>query len=115
MESVQILNQFEVVTESVFSRHNFWIGIAVGAVSGLILAILFGIGEAEDWEVFLVAISLPILGVFFGLVSGAANCEPIAWETHYEVTINEEVNLKEFMDRYEIIETRGSIYTVREK
>ena len=40
---------------------------------------------------------------------------PAEYETHYEVSINEEVNMQEFMDKYEIVETRGSIYTVREK
>ena len=115
MEGVQILNQFEVVTESVFSGQNFWIGLLVGAAAGLILAILFGIGEA-DWEAFLVAcvISIPMLGAFFGLLCGVKS-EPIAWETQYEVLIDEEVNMKDFMDKYEIIETRGEIYTVREK
>ena len=56
------------------------------------------------------------LGLLFGLLGGSVIFpEPIEYETHYEVSINEEVNMQEFMDKYEIIETRGSIYTVREK
>ena len=41
--------------------------------------------------------------------------KPVEYETHYEVSIDETVNLQEFMEKYEIIETRGLIYTVREK
>ena len=41
--------------------------------------------------------------------------EPVEYETHYEVSIDETVNMQEFMDKYELIETRASIYTVKEK
>ena len=51
-----------------------------------------------------------------GLVlGGAIAATPVAWETRYEVTISSEVSMAEFMDKYEILETRGSIYTIREK
>ena len=33
----------------------------------------------------------------------------------YEVTISEEVNLTEFIERYEIIEQRGDIYVIEER
>ena len=117
MEGVQILNQFEVVTKEVFSLDNFLIGLGIGAAIGLIAAaILFGLSECE-WSTFLCTalILIPIIAVFVGALGGAIGMKPVAWETHYEVTINEEVNMQEFMEKYEIIETRGSIYTVKEK
>lgn len=117
IDGVTILNQFEVVTEEVFSWPAFWAGVIIGVVSGLIASIVFGIAE-NDWEAFL--ITLPffciLFALFFGWLAGDIVCpEPTAWETHYEVSITEEVNMQEFMDKYEILETRGSIYTVREK
>ncbi len=116
MEGVQILNQFEVVTELAFSWSSFWIGLVIGAAGGLIGAILFGLSEA-DWCAFFVCcgIFIPIFGALVGGLCGCLGREPVAYETRYEVSINEEVNIQEFMDKYEILETRGSIYTVREK
>ena len=88
MDGVSILNEFEVVTKTVFSWESFWWGALIGAIFGL----------------------------FFGLLGGfVLKPKPVEYETRYEVSINEEVNMQEFMDKYEIIETRGSIYTVREK
>lgn len=34
--------------------------------------------------------------------------------TRYKVTITDEVNLVEFLERYEILDTEGEIYTIRE-
>ena len=34
--------------------------------------------------------------------------------TRYKVTISDEVNLVEFLERYEILDTEGEIYTIRE-
>jgi H+/Cl- antiporter ClcA len=117
MNGVQILNQFEVVTETVFSWNSFWIGLGIGAAVGLIAAVIFGCSEA-DWAAFFLscAIFIPILGLFVGGLGGSVVCPtPVAYETRYEVSINEETNMQEFMSKYEIIETRGEIYTVREK
>ena len=117
MDGVTILNSFEVVTKTVFSWPAFWAGVIIGAVISLICAIIFGIIEGE-WSAFffeLLFFTL-LISPFIGLLSGKVICpEEVDWETRYEVSINEEVNMQEFMDKYEIIETRGSIYTVREK
>lgn len=117
MEGVQILNQFEVVTKYVFGWQSFWAGVLIGAIVGLVAAIIFGITEC-DWEAFGYGclFLIPIMAAFVGILSGGVLVkEPVAQETRYEVSINEEVNMQEFMNKYEIVETRGSIYTVREK
>ena len=36
-------------------------------------------------------------------------------ETRYDVTISDEVKLTEFNEKYEIIEQKGKIYTIKEK
>lgn len=116
MTGVQILNQFEVVTESVFSWNNFWAGLGIGAGIGLFAAIFFGLSE-NDWVAFFISgiLFIPFVGLLTGGASGGLIREPVAYETHYEVSINEEVNMQEFMNKYEILEIRGSIYTLREK
>ena len=117
MDGVSVINEFEVVTKTVFSRESFWQGVLIGAVVGLILAIIFGIKE-QDWVAFFIGLGVfcTIFGLFLGLLGGfVLKRKPVEYETHYEVSINEKVNMQEFMDKYDIIETRGSIYTVREK
>ncbi len=117
MNGVTVLNEFEVVTKTVFSWESFWWGALIGACIGLIAAIIFGLQEGE-WSAFFFSLGAycTIIGLFIGLMGGfVLKPKPVEYETHYEVSINETVNMQEFMDKYEILETRGSIYTVREK
>lgn len=117
MDGVTILNEFEVVIKTVFSWESFWWGALIGVSIGLIVTILTKFQEV-DWSTFFMG--LGAFCIFFGLFTGLfngflLNPKSIEYETHYEISINEEVNMQEFMDKYEILETRGSIYTVREK
>lgn len=117
MDGVTILNEFEVVTKTVFSWESFWWGALIGAGFGLIVAIIFGLQEG-DWAAFFIGLGVycTLFGLLVGLLGGfVLKPKPVEYETHYEVSIDENVNMQEFMDKYEIIETRGSIYTVREK
>lgn len=117
VEGVTILNQFEVVTKTIFSWESFWDSVLVGVIIGFIAAVIFGLYE-QEWAAFFVGLIVYCTGLalLLGVVSGyVVEPEPIEYETQYEVSINEGVNMQEFMDKYEIIETRGSIYTVREK
>lgn len=117
MDGVTILNQFEVVTKTVFSWKSFWIGALLGALFTLLIIVMI-MASDFDWSCFgwICLIFIPIVATIVGLFSGfLIGPTPVEYETHYEVSINEEVNMQEFMDKYEIIETRGSIYTVREK
>lgn len=117
MNGVTILNQFEVVTKTALSWESFWCGVLIGVGIGLIVAIIFGLQEG-DWLAFFIGLGVfcTLLGLLVGLLGGCVMCrKPVEYETRYEVSINENVNMQEFMDKYEIIETRGSIYTVREK
>lgn len=51
-------------------------------------------------------------GFFVVIISIYINAEPD--HTRYKVTISEDVKLVEFLERYEILDTEGEIYTVRE-
>ena len=117
MDGVTILNEFEVVTKTVFSWESFWWGALAGVIIGFVVAVIFGLTEGE-WRAFFIGLITycTFIGLLVGLKRGfMLKPKPVEYETHYEVSINEEVNMQEFMDKYEIIETRGSIYTVREK
>ena len=117
MDGVTILNEFEVVTKTVFSWESFWWGALTGAIIGVVAAVVFGIQEADVFAFFVgLGAFCTLLGLFVGLLGGFVLApKPVEYEKHYEVSIDENVNMQEFMNTYEIIETRGSIYTVREK
>ena len=117
MEGVSILNQFEVVTKTVFSWPAFWTGVLVGVGIAFVAGIIFGLSENSFLAFIVMFLALGIFAsALIGFLAGYNICpEPVEYETHYEVSIDANVSMQEFMDRYEIIETRGSIYTVREK
>lgn len=51
-------------------------------------------------------------GFLVVIISICINAEPD--HTRYKVTITEDVKLVEFLERYEILDTEGEIYTIRE-
>ena len=73
------------------SEHDYF-GLIAGILAGLIMA-----------------------GICAPLIGGLALATPVEYETHYKVTIDDSVSMSEFMDKYEILDQEGKIYTVREK
>ena len=117
MDGVTILNSFEVVTETTFSWQAFWVGVTIGVVISIICSIIFAVNELDILAgvTMFIVMSL-LLPTFLGFLCGKVVApDPVAYETQYEVSVNEDVGMQEFLDKYEILETRGSIYTVREK
>lgn len=91
-------------------------GMPVGAVVTLVLLSGFGLIVS-----FLLTLDdSPGKAITFGLATGFAivaislgvSAEPE--HTRYKVTITEDVKLVEFLERYEILDTEGEIYTIRE-
>lgn len=58
-----------------------------------------------------------LAGLFTGVLLGAAGSTPIIEKTEiqYKVTLSDEVSLNNFLERYEILEQEGKIYTIVEK
>lgn len=114
MTGVEILTTIEVATEFDFCWTAFW-SIFIGAmVIGTIIAIIHYL-SVRDESVFVALVPISFMGLIFGALLGIALSEPTKHETHYEVTISDEVNFNEFVEKYEVIEQDGKIYTVREK
>ena len=115
MSGIEILSSTEVVTA--YSHPN------AGTIT---LAVIFGtffIGSLLLWLLSeLDALIIPvgaILGFVLGLIGGVIAednlVKPIEYETHYKVTISDEVSMNEFLEKYEIIEQDERIFTIREK
>ena len=118
MNGVEILSQSEVVTVRVFN----WVAFSVITV---ILFVAIGIGtyllarmehgSSKTGNIaFSIFVALILSFMIGGLICGAT-ATPIAYETHYKVTIDDSVSMNEFLDKYEILDQEGKIYTVKEK
>ena len=116
MIGVEILNETQVVAEFGFNWTVFWIVTAVCFVICLI-TYLCTIWEAEvlPWTVAMIGIWIfasIMLGALFGAVVAPA---PTEYVTEYKVHLENDVNMEEFIEKYEIIKQEGKILTIRER
>ena len=89
----------------------------IGAVIGLIINIFYwrrAKFDVSDLEIILV---LAVAGLLIGLWA-----ESITLQTtdaidyiEYKVTVDDSVSMNEFLDKYEILDQEGKIYTVKER
>ena len=116
MNGIEVLAIQEVATKFAFNWTAFW--IMFGVIFGI--CVLVGIItslSSDDWSNLLYSIIMGvIIGWFFGaMVGGKALHTPVAYETQYKVTVSDEVPMNEFLEKYEIIDQEGKIYTIRER
>ena len=114
MTGVEILAMEEVVASSTFNWLTFWIVVAICAGVGLVAGVIVGLIENEVIPSVVLFILTTIFGLMFGAIAGAEDSIPTEYETQYKVTISDEVPMNEFLERYEIVDQEGKIYTVRE-
>lgn len=55
------------------------------------------------------------LAMAIAIASDSKSGTPTEFETHYKVTISDEVSMNEFLGRYEIVDQDGKIFVVRER
>ena len=115
MTGVEILSSVEVASEFAFN----WIACIIGFVIIFGFALFLGIYTSNDMnDKGLIPFCL-IIGIIGGSIAGAIFgglfSTPIAYETHYKVTIDDSVSMNEFLDKYEILDQEGKIYTVKER
>ena len=115
MTGVEILATQEVATAFTFNLDGCftWFSVAFGLffIFGVIASLL------HDERAILGAMLIAgiIVGVLIGVIVGFADGTPTEYETQYKVTISDEVSMNEFLEKYEIIDQEGKIYTVRER
>ena len=117
MTGVEILATEQVATAFGFGWDAFWIaGLLIGAVVALIF---WGIAESNylgtGGTIATVIIGFAIgMSAFGTLIGASVDGAPTAYETHYKVTISDEVPMNEFLEHYEIVDQDGKIFIVRE-
>lgn len=113
MTGVEILAMEEVVVEHVWNWNAYFITVGVVALFCGLIGLLFSSPMTMTQDL--------IVGVCVGIILGgiigalpASITSPGVYETHYKVTISDEVSMNDFLKRYEILGQEGKIYTVRE-
>ena len=104
-----------LATEEVASGYTFnWLAFLIAFV--VVAPLILFLGWANDvldelsFYVMLCCVGLAV-GVLFGNVCST----PTEYETHYKVSVSNDVSLAEFYEHYEVIEQNGLIFTVKEK
>ena len=106
------MNGVEILSETAITLWHGWtMGIAflIAVIAGLI--ILFLTKEATPG--ICAGILTFFLCTMFFCVSGVGKYK--TGEYNYKVTIDDSVSMNEFMDKYEILDQEGKIYTVKER
>ena len=62
-----------------------------------------------------VVIGMMLVGLFFSWMAGDNERLPAEYETHYTVTISDSVNYNEFVEKYEVVDQHGKLFTIRER
>lgn len=113
MTGVEILAMNEMI-----ASYGFSFLIYFGVIIVFMIFLAFISYTASSYP----TISDIIFGALFGILVGAvlglfpAGCTiPHEYETIYKVTVSDEVSMNDFLERYEIIDQEGKIYTVRER
>lgn len=113
MTGVEILATSEVVSAYEFSWV-IYIGTIIVLVVLMVMASICSVRYVGAEDIVAGAIIGLVFGAIFGLFP-ANNIVPSEYTTHYKVTISDEVSMNDFLERYEIIDQEGKIYTVRER
>lgn len=112
IEGIEVLSEIQVSYDADVA------GTIIGAVLMLLLSTFItlwidSVFEPNDKPSIIAGIISVVITIIY-LVSGVIYCHTHL-HSQYEVIISEDVNFKEFHDKYNIIDTRGQIYIIEEK
>ena len=115
MTGIEILSTQEIATEFVFNWTACWITFGVVFGVFLVVGLIVSWYEGDYRNLFVSVILGTLFGVFCSNLFGSVCAESTTYETQYKVTISDEVSMNEFLEKYEIIDQEGKIYTVIER
>ena len=116
MTGVEILSQTNIYEIKSYP----WI-VAIGIGIGMLIGLKFAIEEWNDFgfsrELFLFFALFTLIGLAvggFGFLISRHETDTVDY-IEYKVAVSDEVNFTDFMDKYEILDQEGKIYTVKER
>lgn len=108
MEGVTILG-----SEVVMKVNPLFVTYGLIGIGILVLGLILGIIYRKDEGAFVMFISL-IIGALVGFGGmGWASINKVEDYVKYDVLVSENVIFQEFYNKYEILEAKGDVYTVR--
>lgn len=110
MNGVEILS-----SETIYSPilPEYWLGIGLGCTLLLIVAMGFCFANDRIILGFICAV-LSFSFVIVGCLGGICRKTDIDY-IEYKVTVDDSVLMNEFLNKYEILDREGKIYTVKER
>lgn len=115
MNGVEILAVEQLAVDWKFNSKVFGVMFLILFGLCVILGIICAIQENDIFMFLGMTLLGIIVGSVVGLVAGMVEGIPTEYVDEYKVTVSGEVSLTEFVERYEIIDQQGKIYTVRER
>ena len=106
-----------LATIPVYTYH--WIyklllAIAVVIIEGGVMSCLMAF-EMHSWTPALIGLVLIIIGLFgVSHTTNAMKRTSVLDYNTYKVTLDETTNVKDFLDKYEVLSREGEIFTIRE-
>lgn len=110
MDGITILNTYTSSNSSLFTLFSYALGLMLVIVSIMIIVVSIQDNEPHPFILFICF----GFGLFF-LRCGYASHRLPDQIIKYQITVDDSVSFNDFMERYEIIEQDGKIYTVIEK
>ena len=115
MEGITFLNSTVITTLHPLGGSLAIFGLLILFLSFIIAVFALLIDSCSSVRLIIVK-SLTLIGISLGLgglMFGGMN--PVEDYTQYDVLISGDINFQEFYDKYEIIEVKGQIYTIKER
>ncbi len=110
MNGVEILSS-EIIYNTILPEYWIGIGLLVGMLS---ITVFSGSAAADNGVLALISLAFIIGSVVVACLGGIDSKTDIN-HIEYKVTIDDSVSMNEFLDKYEILDKEGKIYTVKER
>lgn len=111
MNGIEILSS-EIIYNGILPEWCFIAGIVLGLVSTIVTIMCF-VDYRDDivGSIFGVLVLICMIISVLSALPSETNVDHI----EYKVTIDDSVSMNEFLDKYEILDQEGKIYTVKER
>ena len=113
MTGVEILNEYVV------SNTPAWVIVTciLGMIGGIVLVCVAQqcMSDTVMWICFSCAVICFVISMTFCMLINTTDHLNKFSHIEYKVTIDDSVSMNEFLDKYEILDQEGKIYTVKER
>ena len=110
MNGVEILSQ-EIIYNTILPGYV----LGIGFVTIIILAAFLGLCLGYEKWIATIIVSILLIPSMIVITLSSISDKTDINHIEYKVTIDDSVSMNEFLDKYEILDQEGKIYTVKER